>query len=67
MEHKVTVYNWDLTPERKNRYEDIMKQIAESYCSPIWFHVDHDNRSITFWSYSSKAWTSFLTKLNEKY
>ncbi len=67
MVREVTIYNWDLTPERKKHYENVMKDIEKSGFTKTFFRINHGDRTVKFWSYSMNEWRGLTEEINKPY
>lgn len=67
MVREVTIYNYNLTNKRKQHYDNVMKQLDESDFKKTFYHVNHGDSTVKFWSYSMNEWRGLTEELNKPY
>ena len=69
MMRTVTIYNYDLTPGRKKHYMDVIDELKRFRFRFIltFYRVNHEDRTIKFWSYSKNEWSKLQEALNRPY
>ena len=67
MVRAVTIYNYDLTPKRKEHYMNVIEELKKSDFTQTFYRINHGDHTIKFWSYSMNEWRGLTASLNKPY
>lgn len=67
MLREVTIYNYDLKPGRKKHYMSVIDELKRSNFKQTFYHINHGDRTIKFWSHSMNEWRGLNKALNRPY
>lgn len=67
MIRSVTIYNYNLTPEREQHYLRVIDSLKKSDFSKTHYSINHGDNTIKFWSYSMNEWRGLNEELNKPY